>query len=64
MAEIKINKSFANREALDSYIKTSFGENAEKNREIIFEAPEEELMRLSLSENVTVHGVRIKSSKK
>jgi hypothetical protein len=57
---IIINESFDNRADLDAYIKKTFGDDAEVNKSITIELPQEELSKLLLSEKVTVFGVKIK----
>lgn len=57
---IKAEKTFGSREELDAYIRTTFGDNPEANKDIILEMPQEELTKLSLSDKVNVFGVKVK----
>jgi cupin superfamily acireductone dioxygenase involved in methionine salvage len=61
MAAIKItlSKDVDTREELDNFVRTNFGEDHEKNREVTLEANSETLQKLNLSEDTTVFGVRI-----
>lgn len=61
MANIKftIDKKIDTREELDAYVRSSFGENQEKNKGLTIEAHPDVLKNLALSEDATVYGVRI-----
>lgn len=58
---ITLEKIFETRDQFDAYVKNTFGDNAEKNRDLglVIEAEKAVLDQLQLSEDVTVHGVRV-----
>lgn len=58
--KIVINKEISSREELDAYIRKTFGDDASKNGEITLEILPEAIKELSLGEDVTVFGVKIK----
>lgn len=60
--KISIQKMFENREELDSFIRTTFGEDISKNKDIVIETDKKTLQKLSLSEATTVYGVKIKEA--
>ncbi len=57
--KIIIDKQFDTRADLDQYIRTTFGENPENNKQISLEIDAETQVKLQLSEDTTVHGVTI-----
>lgn len=57
--DIRITKTFANREELDQYVKGRFGDDASKNLDISLEMPAPEMQALQLDESTTVHGVKV-----
>lgn len=57
--DIRITKTFANREELDQYVKGRFGDDASKNLDISLEMAEPEMQALLLDESTTVHGVKV-----
>lgn len=58
--KIQISKTFKEREDLDSFVRNNFGEDSNKNKEIVLELSEKELTDLSLSEETSVYGVKIR----
>ncbi len=61
--KIQINKEFENREELDTYVRVNFGEDKEKNKDIVLELTDVEMEKLSLSDESTVHGTKIRKQK-
>ena len=57
--KIIVDKNFETREELDTYVRTTFGENVEANSVVRLEVDAETRTKLQLSEDVTVHGVRV-----
>ena len=57
---ILIEKTFEDRETLENYIRTSFGEDPEKNREITIELPQATMDSFLLDETTTIYGVRVR----
>ncbi len=57
--DIRINKTFASRDELDSYVKSRFGDDPNKNIDVVMELSTDEMKKLSLDESTTVHGVRV-----
>lgn len=57
--KIIVEKQFDTRADLDQYIRTTFGDNAENNKEVSLEIDKDTQSKLQLSEDTTVHGVRI-----
>lgn len=58
--KITIQKTFETRPELDTFIANTFGEDPEKNRQIVIETDRDTLEKLALSEDTKVHGVRFK----
>lgn len=58
--KITINKSFAERKDLDDYIRTTFGDDMNANKDVSFESTGENLKQLQLSESSTIWGVKVK----
>lgn len=56
---IQVTKTFANREELDSFVKSRFGDDASKNIEVSLVMSAEEMSKLALDESTTVHGARV-----
>lgn len=56
---IKQEKTFESRDDLDAYIRSTHGDNADKNKEITLEMPAEEMQKMLLSEKTTIFGVKI-----
>lgn len=57
--KIVIDKQFDTRADLDQYIRTTFGDNAESNKEVSLEIDAETQGKLQLSEESTIHGITI-----
>ena len=57
---IKIEQDFATRADLDSYVRSTFGENPDNNKAITLELTQMELDKLSLSDKTLVYGVKVK----
>jgi uncharacterized protein YuzE len=62
--KIIIEKQFDTRADLDHYITTTFGENAERNKEVSLEIDADTQTKLQLDEETTVRGVKITTLKK
>jgi len=58
--KIVIVKEFKERAELDNYIRTTYGENPDNNKDISIEETEEELTKLMLDENKTVWGIKVR----
>lgn len=56
---IVVEQDFKNRDELDTFVRSRFGDNSEVNKNIVLEIEEENMTALSLSESTTVHGVRV-----
>jgi len=56
--KISIDREFSNREELDSFIRSRFGENQEENIKHEIEVTSEEAQKLSLDNSTKVFGVR------
>lgn len=61
---LTLSKTVETRKELDDYVRANFGENQERNRDLILEAHPDTLKALSLSEDSRVYGVRIVSNDK
>ncbi len=59
---ISINKTFATRDELDSYVKSRFGDDSSKNADIVMQMSGEEMQKLALDESTTVHGVKVEAT--
>jgi len=59
---IKQEKIFNSRDDLDAHIRSRYGDDSNKNKDITLEMSTEEMSKLSLSEKNTVYGVKIKKS--
>ena len=60
--KIIIDKEFVTREDLDQYVRTTFGDNPENNKEISLEMNQESLTKLQLSDKTTIYGVKVKKA--
>lgn len=63
MSFIRVEKTFKDRGELDAYVRSTFGTEQVQNKDITLEIEEDKLKELSLSEDVTVYGVKIKKIK-
>lgn len=58
--KLTLNKTFEKREDLDAFISTRVGTNTAENIDHELEITSEEAEKLGLSNNVKVHGVKVK----
>jgi len=56
---IKQERVFKDREELDAYVRSTYGDNAEKNKELTLELTQDEMTKFLLSEKTTVFGAKI-----
>ena len=58
--KILVDKEFDTRQDLDQYIRTTFGDNAETNKEVSLEMDQDTLQKLQLSDKSTIYGVKVR----
>lgn len=62
--KITVNKEFASRKELENYVRVTFGENEEKNKEISLDVSAEEAEKMLVDDSTLIHGVKIKTDGK
>lgn len=60
--KIVIDKEFETRADLDQYVRVTFGDNTEANKDVSMEMDIATMQKLQLSESTKVHGVKVKQA--
>ena len=61
---VVLEMEFTTRQGLDSFIRSRFGADKDRNASLVVEGRAEELKALGLSEKDTIHGVMVRVVKK
>lgn len=59
MVKIILDKDFATRTELDDFVRSRFGTDTKENSKNVIEATTEQREKLAISEDTTVHGMRV-----